>query len=200
MKISLRLLFFCMIALIFSAIISVAQSTPSQKKNDPSAPSAASRYFTDVALLDQDGQTKRLYTDLIKGKTIIVNAFFTKCHDSCPVMAGRMARIQDALGEQLGKDVYMLSFSVDPEQDTPAQLKAYGARFKARPGWFFLTGNRQNLEFALRKFGLLPAVKENHLDIFVIGNDRTGLWKKAKGTAPPEGIIDVVKSVVNDPA
>jgi len=179
-------------------IVSRAQQTPDLQERKETAGSAAARYFTDVVLLDQDGNPKRLYSDLIKGRTIIVNAFFTTCHDSCPIMTARMVQVQRALGEQLGKDVYILSLSVDPTQDTPAKLKAYGEQFKAKPGWFFLTGPKQDLEFALHKFGLLPGQKENHLDLFIIGNDRTGLWKKARGTAPAQEIIEVVNSVLND--
>ncbi|HXB20441.1 MAG TPA: SCO family protein [Candidatus Solibacter sp.] len=195
MKISLH--FLCGAIFLLGVVFSVAQQQPAPQERPQAPASPALHYFTDVVLLDQNGEPKRLYSDLLKGKTIIANAFFTSCHDSCPIMAGRMAGIQDAVGDRLGKDVYILSFSVDPE-DTPERLKAYGEKFKARPGWFFLTGTQENRESALHKFGLLPDQKENHLNIFIIGNEKTGLWKKARGTAPAQQIIEIVNSVMND--
>jgi protein SCO1 len=156
------------------------------------------KYFGDVILLDQDGKPRRLYTDLMKDKTVVINAMFTTCKDSCPVMAHNFASLQDWLGDRLGTEANVLSFSVDPETDTPARLKEYAARFHARPGWYFLTGSKDNVNWALSKLGLYTAQKEQHLNIFLIGNDRTGLWKKAFGMAKPTDTIQVLNSVLND--
>lgn len=164
------------------------------------APPAAQQYFTDVVLTDQDGKPERLYSDLLKGHVVIINAFFTACKDSCPVMAGNFARLQTAFADRLGKDMFMLSLSVDPANDTPAILKQYAERFKAREGWYFLSGSEENVYFALGKLGLYPesGKRDNHLTVFIIGNEPTGLWKKARGTARPDEILQVVQSVLTD--
>lgn len=162
--------------------------------------SPAARYFTDVALMDQNGATHRLYSDLMKGKTVVINAFFTTCKDSCPIMATNFAGLQSALADRLGKDLVMISISVDPRNDTPAVLKDYAARYKARPGWYFLSGSQENVDFALHRLGLYPeqGIREKHLNLFLIGNDRTGLWKKALGTTNSSQILQVVQSVIED--
>src|SRR5215831_16692702 len=103
---------------------------------------AALNYFTDTVLVDQNGVERRFYSDLIKDKVVIINAIFASCKDSCPVMSKTFARIQDELGSRLDKQVMMLSISVDPENDTPAVLKAYAQDAKAKPGWYFLTGKK----------------------------------------------------------
>lgn len=162
------------------------------------APSPAGRYFTDVVLVDQNGRQKRLYSDLIRGRIVVLNAFFATCTGSCPVMAANMAKLQTALGDRVGKDVYLLSFSVDPEHDTPSILKDYAERFKAKPGWFFLTGSKENVDIALLKLGLRTELRENHVNLFTIGNEPTGLWKKAMGTAAVQEILKTVESVIND--
>jgi protein SCO1/2 len=162
------------------------------------AVSPAERYFTDVPLINQNGETMRLYSDLIKGKIVIINAFFTSCEGSCPVVAATLAKIQAWLGNRLGKDVIIISMSVDPETDMPAKLKAYAERFKAKPGWFFLTGKKENVDLALQKLGQYVEQRENHLSIMIIGNEPTGLWKKAFGLAKPEAVIEVIASVLND--
>src|SRR5918997_7020658 len=105
-------------------------------------PTVAAKYFTDVELLDQDGKKVRFYTDVLKGKTVVVNAFFTTCTSVCPPMNRSFEKIQEALGDRLGKDVFLVSLTVDPATDTPARLKEYAAKFHARPGWAFLTGKK----------------------------------------------------------
>ena len=53
----------------------------------------------------------------------------------------------------MGKEVYIISISVDPAIDTPASLKAYAKKLNAGPGWYFLTGNKESVDFALKKIG-----------------------------------------------
>lgn len=161
-------------------------------------PSAAEKYFTDTVLLNQNGEKMRLYSDLLKGKTVIINSFFATCQGSCLPMSRNLARVQDALGDRLGKDAVIISISVDPTVDTPPALKAYAKKLNARPGWYFMTGDKQNVDFALKKLGQFVDDKQDHLNIFIIGNERTGLWKKAFGLASPEELVKVVNSVLND--
>ena len=161
-------------------------------------PSAAQKYFGDAKLVNQDGQEMRLYSDLLKDKTVVIDVMFTGCTGACPVMSSTFAKLQDHLGDRIGKDVYLLSISVDPVHDTPAKLKEFAGRFHAKPGWYFLTGTKENVETALRKLGQYVDDPAAHQTLFLIGNDRTGLWKKAFGLAKPEDLFPVVDSVVND--
>jgi protein SCO1/2 len=160
--------------------------------------SAAAKYFTDTVLVDQDRKEHRFYTDLVKDKAVIINVMFTTCKDSCPVMASNFQRIQESLGDRLGDDIHLLSISIDPETDTPSMLKAYSERFHAKPGWYFLSGRKENVDLVLKKLGLYEENKQNHLNLFLIGNDRTGLWKKAFGMSAAKDLLTVVDSVVND--
>src|SRR5260370_694680 len=68
----------------------------------------------------------------------------------------------------------------------------------AKPGWYVLTGDKQNVDFALNKLGQYVNDKQDHLNIFIIGNERTGLWKKAFGLARSDELVKVVESVLND--
>jgi protein SCO1/2 len=161
-------------------------------------PSAAEKYFTDVELLDQDGKKVRFYSDVLKGKTVVVNAFFTSCTSVCPPMNRNMEKIQEALGDRVGRDVFLVSLTVDPEVDTPTRLKEYAKKFHAGSGWIFLTGKKENLDWALYKLGQYIERKDDHKTIFIIGNEPTGLWKKAFGMANVAELVQVVESVVND--
>jgi protein SCO1/2 len=161
-------------------------------------PTPAQKYFSDVELVDQDGRKLRFYSDVLKGKTVVVNAFFTTCTSVCPPMNRSMEKIQQALGERAGKDVFLVSISVDPETDTPPRLKEYAAKFHAGPGWVFLTGKKENVEWALYKLGQYVEAKDDHTTVIIIGNEATGLWKKALGMAKADALIEVVNSVAED--
>jgi protein SCO1/2 len=177
----------------------LAATAPAQTPVQTPDPSPGHRYFGDVKLVDQDGREMRFYTDLLQGKTVIINVMFTTCTGACPVMSGTVEKLQEHLGDRLGKDVRLLSISVDPVHDTPARLKEYASRFHARPGWYLLTGSRENVETVLRKLGQWVDDPSDHQTLFLIGNDRTGLWKKALAMAPTEEIFPIVDSVVGDP-
>jgi protein SCO1/2 len=188
-----------MFALVPMAFAAGEAAQGPRASGSPSPQSSASqRYFTDVPLLDQDGVKRRFYSDLLQGKVVIINVLFTRCDNACPVMSQTFARIQEYLGDRLGTDVHMLSISVDSDTDTPAVLKAYASSFKARPGWFFLSGDKHNVDASLQKLGQRVERKEDHSNLFLIGNDRTGLWKKVFGMAPYEEIVRVLETVLND--
>ena len=178
----------------FLIVLVLALAVPAQML--PESP--GHKYFGDVPLIDQDGREVRFYTDLMQGKTVIINAMFTTCTGACPVMSGTVEKLQAHLGDRLGRDVRLLSISVDPVHDTPARMKEYAARFHARPGWYFLTGSKENVETVLRKLGQWVDEPANHQTLFLIGNDRTGLWKKAFALAPADQVFPVVDSVVDD--
>ncbi|MFL6286567.1 MAG: SCO family protein [Pyrinomonadaceae bacterium] len=171
---------------------------PASTATSASSATPAQKYFTDVELVDQDGRKVRFYSDVLKGKTVIVNAFFTTCTSVCPPMNRNMEKIQAALGDRVGRDVLLVSISVDPETDTPARLKEYSRKFHAGAGWLFLTGKKENVDWALYKVGQYVEDKQDHTTVFIVGNEATGLWKKAFGMAKPAELIQIVESVAND--
>ena len=179
---------------LFVLVIAHAQ------QQQPTAPeqSPAQKYFTDVQLVNQNGEKMRFYSDLLKGKTVIINSFFATCQGSCLPLNRNLQKVQEALGDRLGKDARIISISVDPSVDTPTALNAYAKKLQAKPGWYFLTGDKESVEFALKKLGQFVDAKESHLNLFIIGNEQTGLWKKAFGLAKSEEIVKVVESVIND--
>jgi protein SCO1/2 len=158
----------------------------------------AQKYFSDVELIDQDGKPHRFYSDLLKGKIIVANAFFTTCTSVCPPMTRNLEKVQEALGERFGREVFFVSISVDPEVDTPARLKEYAAKFHAKPGWMFLTGKKENVDWALYRLGQYVEDKNDHTTVIIVGNEATGLWKKAFGVAPSTELIKLVEGVADD--
>jgi protein SCO1/2 len=159
-------------------------------------PTAAQKYFSDVELINQDGKKMRFYSDILKNKVVIINTFFTTCTSVCPPLNRNFERLQEALGDRLGKDAFLVSISVDPETDTPPRLKEYSRRFHARDGWIFLTGKKENVDWALYKLGQYVETKDEHTTVVIIGNEPKGLWKKAFGLAKPEELVQIVEDVI----
>ncbi|HEU4711743.1 MAG TPA: SCO family protein [Pyrinomonadaceae bacterium] len=160
--------------------------------------SPAEKYFSDVELITQDGEKVRFYSDVLKNKVVIINTFFTTCTSICPPMNRNFEKIQEALGDRLGKDAFLVSISVDPATDTPTRLKEYSRRFHARPGWMFLTGKKDNVDWALYKLGQYVETKDDHTSIIIIGNEPKGLWKKAMGLAKSDELMKIVEDVIAD--
>jgi len=160
--------------------------------------SPAEKYFSDVELINQDGEKMRFYSDVLRDKVVVINTFFTTCTGVCPAMNRNLEKVQDALGDRLGKDVFLVSMSVDPETDTPVRLKEYSRRFHARPGWIFLTGKKENVDWALYKLGQYVETKDGHTTIIIMGNEPKGLWKKAFGLAKTDELMKMVEDVIND--
>ncbi|HEY0083534.1 MAG TPA: SCO family protein [Pyrinomonadaceae bacterium] len=169
-------------------------AVPAPAANAP----AAQKYFTDVELVNQNGEKMRLYSDVLKDRVVVVNAFFATCQGSCLPMNRNLEKLQSTFKERLGKDLYIVSISVDPTVDTPQALKEYAKKLNAAPGRLFLTGKKENVDWALYKLGQYVEQREQHTNVFIIGNERTGLWKKAFGLAPAEELVKIVESVLTD--
>ena len=111
-------------------------------------------------LVDQTGRP--FSSSHLTGKVVVANFIFTTCTDICPLLTATMAQVRDQLKQAklLGDKAVIVSFSVDPENDSPEALTTYGERFGAVPTeWRFLTGQRQAIDDLLIggfKVGRLP--------------------------------------------
>jgi protein SCO1/2 len=186
------------IFVLFIACSSLMAQEPSKQAPTANGESGAKDYFTDVLLVNQNGEKMRFFSDLLQGKVVVINSFFATCKGSCLPLNRNLEKLQKALGEHMGREVNFISISVDPTVDTPTNLKAYAKKLNAGPGWYFLTGDKENVDFALKKLGQFVDDKNDHLNIFIIANVPTGLWKKAFGLAQDVELLKVVESVLND--
>src|SRR5262249_33455984 len=91
-----------------------AQTTPQRPRNRWGA-----NYFPNVPVIDQNGRTLTFYDDVIKGKIVVISFIYTSCQDLCPLTTAKMAQLEDKLDGAVGRDLFFISISVDPENDTP---------------------------------------------------------------------------------
>jgi cytochrome oxidase Cu insertion factor (SCO1/SenC/PrrC family) len=151
----------------------------------------------DVELLDQDGRKVRFYSDLVRGKVVAVNFIFTTCTTICPPLGATFARVQRELGERAGRDVHLISISVDPVTDTPERLKAWGAKFKAGPGWTFVTGSKPQVDELLRALAASAAKREDHTPTVLVGNDAARQWTRAYGLTSPGKLVQIINDAAD---
>jgi len=152
-------------------------------------------YFPNLPIVTQDGNTLRFYDDLIKGKIVVISFIFTSCRDICPITTSRLAQIEEKLGDSVGRDVFIYSISVDPENDTPERLKKYAEAFHARPGWLFLTGKLADIRAINGKLGERMRSLTEHRNEIVLGNDATGEWQRDNVFGDLDRVITSIRAM-----
>jgi cytochrome oxidase Cu insertion factor (SCO1/SenC/PrrC family) len=150
----------------------------------------------DVELLDQDGNRVRFYSDLVKGKVVAVQFIFTTCTTICPPLGATFARVQKELGERAGRDVRLISISVDPATDTPERLKAWAAKFHAAQGWTLVTGPKPQVDELLRALGAATASPADHSPTVLVGNDAAGQWTRTYGLASSSVLVKLIGDAI----
>ena len=153
----------------------------------------------DEEVLDQDGRRVRFHADLLKGKVAVVSFVYTSCVYTCAAQGKYLANLQAALGERLGREVFFVVVSTDPETDTPARLKRWGETFGAKAGWTFVTGGKTPLENVRGRFPGVRSGRDVHDSIIFIGNDARGLWVRADAIRPTEEILALLDAVAAPP-
>ncbi|HWT03205.1 MAG TPA: SCO family protein [Pyrinomonadaceae bacterium] len=156
------------------------------------AGAASSLRIPDAVVYNQNGRRLNFYTDLVKGKVVAINFIFTTCTTICPPLTATFRRVQSELGEHMGRDIELISVSVDPVTDTPARLFDFAEKFKAGPGWTFVTGDQSEIDSLLRALGVAVADKNDHTPTVLVGNDATGYWTRAYGLASPATLVKVI--------
>lgn len=146
-------------------------------------------YFPNVPLVTHEGETVRFFDDLIKDKVVTINLVYTSCPNMCPLATAQLVRVQELLGERVGKDIFMYSITIDPENDTPEKLRAHAEKFHVGPGWLFLTGKPDDIMLLRKKLGFLAdgvqVELNDHNGAILIGNQRTGQWMQRMAMNSP---------------
>jgi cytochrome oxidase Cu insertion factor (SCO1/SenC/PrrC family)/plastocyanin len=167
-----------------------------------------------VTLKTQDNKTVRFYEDLVKGKIVIINFMYTQCKTTCETGTMNLLQVQKALGDDLGRNVFIYSISIDPEHDSPAVLKAYAEAHGVKPGWTFLTGNIKDITALRDKLGLtglspelrqklgLPkkvtnsdVLQRQHSGMILIANEPFNRRERVKILSTPDSILQVIEGM-----
>jgi len=148
----------------------------------------------DIRLTNQDHQQVSLYRGLMKNKLVVLNFFYTSCTSVCPTTGLWISRLQNVLGPRLGKDVVVVSISIDPVVDTPAKLKQWSSHWKRRLGWSLLTSRREDARALIKQFLQYEAAGSHSPAVYVgDGKHNTIGWVKVDILNQGEALLEYFK-------
>ena len=179
-------------ALASSTLVNAAPG-PETTKGGPRA-----NYFPNPVLTTQDGKKLRFYDDVVRGRTVVFNMMYSVCTGICPGNTVNLMQVQEALGDRLGKDVFMYALTLQPEFDSPEALKDYVKRYSIKPGWTFLTGQPKDMEAIRRKLGFynpdatIDADLNSHTGMVRIGNEGLDRWLMMPALSSPKQIARAI--------
>jgi protein SCO1/2 len=149
----------------------------------------------DRTLVDADGHERRFASDVIGDRIVVMDFVFTHCTNVCPILSAVMSQVQEMLGERAGREVILVSVTVDPVRDTPQRLKAYAAKHGGGKGWVWLTGAKTTVEDVLIGVGAYSVNFEDHPSMVLVGDGRSGKWSRFFGFPSPKRIVDQVDAL-----
>ncbi|MGU7769076.1 SCO family protein [Burkholderia sp. MR1-5-21] len=148
-----------------------------------------------VELVRDDGKTVSLVDEVDDGRPVVLTFVYTTCTTICPMISQTLSRLQSELGPDRDK-VHIVSISIDPEEDTPARLKAYATRFEAGPEWQHYTGTVDASIAAQRAFNVYRGDKMNHTPVTFLRAAPGQPWLRIDGFATPSELLDAYRDVV----
>jgi protein SCO1 len=143
----------------------------------------------DLVFLNQDGQKVRLRRVLESGEPIILDFIYTTCTTVCPTLSTGYATLQMKLGSQSQK-VHLISITIDPALDTPKAMKDYLKRFRAKPGWDFLTGPSEDIERVMHGFNTYIPDKWSHVPLTFLRLPKEKKWVRIFGVMSSSEFMD----------
>jgi protein SCO1/2 len=181
----------CGMTLVKKSAQTEAKAVPAADSEPKSSDAFSSMKIPNAPVVDQNGRQLNFYSDLIKGKTVAINFVFTTCTTICPPLTATFRRVQQEAATR-GLAVQLISISVDPTTDTPERLRDFAAKFKAEPGWAFVTGDKAQIDSVLQALGAAVSNKNDHTPMVLIGNDTSDYWTRTYGLTSPLKIVELI--------
>lgn len=146
----------------------------------------------DVTLINQDGKKVQFKKLMQSDKPVVVDFIFCTCSTICPVLSASFVNLQNKLGAE-SKNAHLVSISIDPEHDKPKVMKEYLRRYRAKPGWDFLTGSKKDIESVRKAFNSYIANKMSHQTLMFISMPKDGGWFRVFGITSTEELLAEIK-------
>jgi protein SCO1 len=161
------------------------------------------QHLPNIPLVTHEGKRVLFYDDLVKNKNVSMNFFYANCDEICPLVMANLAKVQRLLGKQVGRDLYMYSFTLKPTEDTVDDIREHRKMLGAKPGWTFLTGKPQDIETLRAAIGFKypdPAIdrdKTQHIGNIRYGNEPLMLWSACPGMAKADWIAETLQWMIH---
>jgi protein SCO1/2 len=152
-----------------------------------------------VKLVRTDGTSVLLEDELNDGKVTVLNFIYTTCTAICPMTTQIFFKLQGKLGKDLDK-VHLVSISIDPEQDTPAQLKKFAEKYRASKFWQFYTGTVEASVAVQKAFEVYRGDKMNHAPVTFIRAAAGKPWVRMDGFSSADELLHEVQGAIESTA
>ena len=188
----------------FAAIFCIASATAvaGNAPADKAAAEAKARdYFSNVELVDQNGERLKFYDEVLKDNIVVISFIFTNCQSACPLMTRNLTMIRDMLREDERRSNQFVSISIDPLRDTPAAMKEFAQKHEAdNDGWMSLTGQPDDVNYITKRLGSFTDDPEMHTTTLLAANVPNAHWTKIEPNVPPNGVVARLRLLVEENA
>jgi protein SCO1/2 len=148
-----------------------------------------------ITLVRADGHQIDLKNELDDGRAVVMTFIYTTCTSICPVISQTLEQLQNELGPQISH-VHLVSISIDPENDTPARLREYAAKFGAGPQWQYYTGTVDASIAAQKAFNVYREDKMNHNPVVLLRAAPGKPWLRVDGFATAGELLHSYQELV----
>ncbi|MEY4747985.1 MAG: hypothetical protein RIQ60_199 [Pseudomonadota bacterium] len=142
-----------------------------------------------VKVTRADGKRMTLAEAVDDGRPVMLNFIYTSCNAICPVTSQVFVEFRERLGTVERDKINMISFSIDPEQDTPKRLTAYAKRFGGAGTWAHFTSSSADAVEIQRAFGTWRGDKMNHQPVTLVRVAPGKPWQRYEGFIGPEQLV-----------
>ncbi|MFK3650795.1 SCO family protein [Lysobacter enzymogenes] len=161
----------------------------------PAGATATTVALPGARLRQRDGSELRLDAQAFGDRVVVIDFVFTNCTTICPALTAIMSAVQTRLQRDGAGGWQLVSLSVDPARDTPARMDDYARKVGAGERWWWLTGERSEVERGLRAFGVPPGLPEEHAPMVLVGHPASGRWLRWVGMPDPQQVAAAVRQL-----
>lgn len=176
-----------------------AKNLDAVSADDAAAEEKARSFFTDLEVIDQNGQKLRFYSDVLKGRVVLISFIFTSCQDACPLIAQKLIQTRKLMVESIRDEIWYISLSVDSENDSPEDLKEFAKKQGADESrWIFLTGDKKNIDTIISRLGQYADDINAHSTLMLAGNAITRHWIRVVPMTQAGGVAEQMRQLANE--
>lgn len=166
-----------------------ARATPGEP------PPFAFKAIPDAMVATAEGGRVGFRRDILRDRTAVICFFYTDCRFICVPQGRVFAKLATALGPRLGREVVLISLSLQPETDTVTALQDWARHFEPPSGWFLLTGERGDLTPLWRALvGEIPP-KSGHEALVLLLDEPTGTYRRLYGMDDTQAFLTALDEV-----
>lgn len=135
---------------------------------------------------------------LAGARVVVIDFVYTSCTTFCPVVSAIMDRVGRSLDERLGRDIVLITVTVDPIRDTPQRLAAYSSRFSSGQEWYWVTGEKSDIAAVLKGLGAYSPNPEDHPPLILVGHPTSGRWIRLNGIPDADAVTQRARALADE--